>query len=285
MRKFISKILITVIAAGLLFALSACGTAPSKSELSSMVGEAILQDNASIYRYGECSGEGHKILGSRASGSKLKVYALTTYGSYGFQNDMFVKVSGSGVIPAVLTFEKNSGEYELIDIEYPGDGTEYAKSIKRMFPLQYRPAAFSSEQYYEKLASLERAYAAQYLESIGREAQIGEYSDLNTVLLTDLGVSVLVSNKVTCDKNLAEYPDWIGTVETIEDGIRYVRSMSYDEEARQIIYCTVEKDTGEVMECFVFDSDTGEALSAGEVISQLKPAELPEVTNFTESAK
>ena len=276
LKKIIAALLILVLA----LPIAGCGKyAPSSEDLSLLVGDAILSGNASSYYEGECCAEGHKILGSNLSGNRLKVYALTTFGNYGFQNDMFIKISGSGVIPAVLTFEKNDTDYSLLGIEYPRDGSEYVKSIKRMFPLKYRAAALNCDRAYNELVFQERKYAEEYLLSIGRDAEIGEYRDLNVVLLTDLGVSVDVSNRLSCDKNLGDYPFWIGTSEYLENGIRYVRSLSYDEDAGQIIYATVEKETGEVTECFVFDASTGEPRSAGAVVSQMDPAGLPASTD------
>lgn len=259
MKRTISLILIFAMSVGLMVSLSACGDgAPSDEVLSALVADAVLSDNANVYHDGECSGEGHKILGSSVSGSKLKVYALTMYGNYGFQNDMFIKVSGSGVIPAVLTFEKNGDEYKLLEIEYPRDGSDYVKSIKRLFPLKYRAAALNTGNAYDELKIQEQRYAEVYLENIGREAEIGEYSDLNTILLTDLGVSVDVSNQLCCDKDLGDYPIWIGTTEYLEGGKRYVRSLSYDDKENLIIYKTYEKESGGTIEEFVFDAATGE---------------------------
>ena len=284
MKKQIAAILIFVLTAGFLFSLSGCGkNSPTEKEISQLVAEAIISGNEDSYYEGECCGEGHKILGSSLSGSHLKVYALTMFGNYGFQNDMFIKVSGSGVIPAVLTFEKDGTEYNLLEIEYPGDGAGYVKSIKKMFPLKYRLSALNCDSAYDELVSQERKYAEEYLQSIGREAEIGEFGDLNVVLLTDLGVSVDVSNRLSCDKDLGEYPFWIGSSEYLENGTRYVRSLSYDENAGQIICSTVEKETGEVNECFVFDATTGESCSAGAVVSQMEPAGLPAATDNTET--
>ena len=276
MKRIIALVICIVMA----FSVTACGkTVPTKDEISQLVANAIISDNADKYYEGECCGEGHKILGSDISGNRLKVYALTTFGNYGFQNDLFVKISGSGVIPAVLTFEKNGEEYKFLEIEYPRDGAEYVKSIKRMFPLKYRAAALNCDSAYDELVSQERKYAEEYLQSIGRDAEIGEYSDLNIVLLTDLGVSVDVSNQLSCDKSLGDYPYWIGSSEYLENGIRYVRSLSYDENAGLIIYSTVEKETGEITECFVFDAATGEPYSAGSVVSQKEPAGLLAATS------
>ena len=280
MKKQISTIFVFSLIIGMFFSFSGCGkNAPAKEEISQLVADAIISSNANMYYKSECCGEGHRILGSDLSGYRLKVYALTTFGNYGFQNDMFVKVSGSGVIPAVLTFEKDGTGYRLLGIEYPEDGSEYGKSIKRMFPLKYRAAALNCDREYDELISQERKYAEEYLQSIGRDAEIGEYRDLNVVLLTDFGVSVEVSNQLSCDKNLGEYPYWIGSSEYLENGIRYVRSLSYDENAGRIIYSTAEKGTGEVTECFVFDAATGEPISAGAVVRQMESAGLPAATD------
>ena len=261
MKRVISVILIFVVTVGLSVFIYACGTTALSNEvISPLVAEAVLSDNAGRYYDGECSGEGHKILGFSVSDNTLKVYSLTMYGNYGFQNDMFIKVSGSGVIPAVLTFEKNGEEYKLLEIEYPRDGAEYTKSIKQMFPLKYRSAALHSDNAYYELKSQEQSYAETYLESIGREAVIGEYGDLNAKLLTDVGVSVDVSNQLCCDKNLGAYPIRIGTAEYLEGGKRYVRSLSYNDEENKIVYMTYKKESGTVIEKFVFDAVTGEPL-------------------------
>ena len=233
--------------------------------------EAIIRDNEKGYLEGECSGEGHMILGSSLSGDRLKVYALTMYGNYGFQNGMFIKVSGSGVIPAVLTFEKDGSDYKLLETEYPQDGAKYTESIKRMFPLKYRSAALHGESAYNGLASQERSYAEAYLKSIGREAEIGEYKDLNIVLLTDLGVSADVSNELIRDERLGKYPYWIGTAEYLENGKRYIRSLSLDESAGQIIYRTVEAESGKTTEIFAFDAVTGKEAGNSNKLAEVRP--------------
>ena len=279
MKRFLSEVLCLVI----VLSLSACGKVPAMEKVSQFVSNAILSDNVGSYYGGECRAEGHIILGYSVYGNCLKVYALTMYGNYGFRNDMLVKVSGSGAIPAVLTFEKNGEEFIFLKMEYPQDGAGYVQSIKQMFPLKYRASALHCDNAYDELKVLERKYAEDYLKSIGRESDIGEFGDLDAVLLTDLGISVEVSNLLLRDKNLGDYPFWTGTAEYLENGIRYVRSLSYDEKNGLIIYSTVEKGTGEITECFVFDASTGEPRSSGAVISQMAPAGLPATTDDTET--
>ena len=263
MKKLISKCLIAVLCLGLLLFVSGCGEkAPDGETLSRLVADAILSQNKDMYLEGECCGEGHSILGTDLSGKSLKVYALTMFGNYGFENDMFVKVSGSGVIPAVLSFEKNGDDYKLLKIEYPEDGANYSESIQRLFPKKYHAQVLSfDEAQNAALNQQERSYAEAYLKSIGREAAIGEFQDLNVVLLTDQGVDVEVSNRLISDPRLQNYPYWIGTNEFLSNGKRCVRSLSLDNSAGQILYETVEKDSGTVTERFVFDAATGEELT------------------------
>lgn len=258
------KTILIVLCCALLFSLPSCGKAAlSAEELSGLVSEAVLSDNAGKYYEGECVAEGHKVLGSRVNGDILKVYALTMFGYYSFRNDKFIKTAGSGVIPAVLTFEKNGGDYSLLKIDYPADGSEYVKSIKRLFPLKYRSAAlFPGAEVSEELTAQERSFAEAYLESIGRDVGIGDYADIDTVLLTDLGVSVEVSNKLIADGRLGEYPYWVGSSEFVEEGKRFVREVSYEEAQNRIVYKTFEKESGDVTEQFVFDAATGNVIEA-----------------------
>lgn len=226
--------------------------------LSRIVGDAIISDGENIYITGECSGEGHRILGAGESDGRLTVYALTMFGSYRFQNDMFVKISGSGVVPAIMTFEKDGDGYRLLEVRYPDDGYDNINCIREMFPAEYRDEATDQSTETENELSLqERAYAEAYLESLGREAEIGECYDMDLSLLTDLGVSSSVANTLMNDVRLADYPSWVGTLETVEDGVRYVYSLSYDEKAQQITYRKYDKESGSEAELFVFSSVTG----------------------------
>lgn len=257
-----SKFIIFFLSAAILISVTGCGkNTPTADELSKLTAKAILSDNADVYCEGECCAEGHIVLGNELSDNLLKIYALTMYGNYGFRNDIFIKVSGSGIVPAVLTFEKEGTDHKLQGIEYPQDGAEYRESIKRMFPLKYHMQVLHySESHNASLESQEKRYAEKYLKSMKRDAEIGEFSDLNAVLLTDMGVDVEVSNKLIRDERLCQYPFWVGTAEFLENRKRYVRSLSLNEAAGQIIYRTTEKETGTITELFIFDADNGEEL-------------------------
>ena len=137
----------------------------------------LLLDERDKYADTEFWAEGHVILGAEEKDSKTEYYAVTSVGGYGFMNGMFIESSGSGAIPAVITVSGGGAE-----IEYPKDGSYYADSIKEMFPLRFVRKAFGSDAYNDELTAQKRAQAGEYLKSIGREAEIGSYRDLDPKL-------------------------------------------------------------------------------------------------------
>ena len=187
------------------------------AELDSAVGEAVFTGNEGTYLEGELQTEGHIVLDTSSVGGDTVVYALTMYGEYGFENDTFVKVAGSGTIPVVMTFgySKDSG-YQLKNYSVPTDGSGYVQSIKDMFPQSlYNRVLSISESDSNNLTSQERTYAKAYLNKIGRSARIAENAEKEYV-----DVDAEVSNEVS--KRYWEYPSWIGTQEKIENNVRYV---------------------------------------------------------------
>lgn len=221
--------------------LTSCGGGSEitiSDELDKAVGKALLDDNKNSYRKGECIGEGHIILGTQAKNNGVIVYALTSYGEYGFVNDVFTKISGSGTIPAVFNFDIKDGDYVCTKVTYPQDGAYYRKSIKKMFPAKYHSRVFeNSDTDYKNLSLQEKGYAQKYLESIGRNAQILEYRDIDITTLTDKGISVVVSDKIhKALKYLVNYPYWIGTRKLFENGVRVVYELSYNENNEYIVF-------------------------------------------------
>ncbi len=232
-----------------------------------VVSEAILEENKDHYMGGECQGEGHIILEEVEENGISTVYALMMYGGYEFQNvDYFIKTSGTGVIPVVMKFDlRLSSSTPMISMEWPMDGSGYNNSIKRMFPehLWDRTLSIQDEDR-EILEAMERGYAERYLEEMGRDAVIGDYADVqNRTLLTDHGISVEVSNKMSVNEKLmGPYPGWHGTRENVENGVRYIYSKFYEEETNQIIYEKCVFDTMETVEKFVYNAKTGDPVEA-----------------------
>ena len=232
-------------------------------DLDEAISQAVLTYNKERYGQGECVAQGHEILEQKqeADGS-VTVYAITMFGWYGFEDDCLVKVSGSGMICNVLTFslDKQRG-YLLEDYKEPLDGGYYVSSVRDMFPEHLWDTCLTyDEKRYNKLQKQEYTYARQYLKKIGRQADVTEHIDREGRLMTDAGVSVKVSNKMSDMEKLNKYPYWIGSREEIIDGVRYVYRMDVDQEAGEIIYTKSVYDTGETVEQHRFDLDTGKKL-------------------------
>ena len=245
------------------FESNSVSTADNMAEIEKAVSKAILDDNKiKYYDFGtECATEGHIIYGTEIVDNKCKVYVLTDYSQFGFENGYFVE-KGGGSVPAVMTFEKTTDGYKLLNIDYVEDGTRYQPSIEEMFPKKYQyRVMFPTEKDSENLWNQNKAYAKAYLDKIGRSEEIRRYSEVEHILLTDVGISVEVSNKILENKNIPNYNYDLGYFESVEDGIRYIYSKAYDKEKNKIICLKEVYDTKEGVEKIEIDSLTGEVIS------------------------
>lgn len=228
-----------------------------------MISSAIIEKNSRGYLHGECVAEGHIVLGTEGtidaksnSQSEYVVYLLATYGEYGFENNHFIKQSGSGVIPVKITFNPDGS---VKSYEEPSDGSRYKESIKAIFPSTYWNILLSDiDIYYDECIKQEHKYAQDYLNGIGRWAEIGEYSDFEHTTFTDAGIDTEVSNKLIEMKELADYTIGIGTCEKVQNGTRYLYSVSLFKD--EIIYNKMVYESSEIVESYTFDKNTGELL-------------------------
>ncbi len=233
----------------------------SNPELDKAVSQAILEINSSGELYNtECVAEGHIIYGIKEEGDNVTVYLLEEFAGFGFKNGYFMEQTGHRT-PAVYTFIKNDDGYVLSDYEYPMDGELFQKSIKEMFPKEYHSRILDyNEKDNADLWPQCVAYAEAYLKKIGREAEICHYSEVPHTMLTDLGVSVEVSNKIAENSSFNKYDTDIGNYEKLENGIRYVYRTDYDKDRGVIIYTTEIFKTGDILEKIEINCKTGEII-------------------------
>ena len=242
----------------------------SFEDIDEAVSKAIIDDNyPGYYSLGtECATEGHIIYGTDVDGNKHTVYAYTEFSFFGFMNGYFVEQSG-GSYPAVLTFEKTSSGYKLLDIQYPQDGEGYAESINELFPKKYQYRVMHPTSWnYNNLWKQKVAYAQAYLDEIGRTEEICDYSQVEHTLFTDIGVSVEVSNKIV-DYNLPYNYD-VGYFESVEDGVRYIYRTTYEKKQNRIIYTKENYETKEIVEKIEIDSLTGEIITLASSPKEVK---------------
>lgn len=214
----------------------------------------VIKEQSKNYGAGEVSTEGHIILDTEERDGKIIVYTIASYGAFGFENGIFTKVSGSGAIPTVMTFSKNeNGEYLLQDYKEPMDGSYYTKSIKEMFPKRLWDKVSSESKKYSELAKQQENQAAEYLNSIGRYAEV-KAAHVEKKLPE---INVDASNKIFAeytkyDSELNKFPYWIGTKELLQNGVRYIYETSQsktDDGYDLIIFRKTKEDGSVVLEC------------------------------------
>lgn len=240
-------------------------TTQERENIEKAVAKAILDDNEiKYYDFGtECATEGHIIYGTEFVDNKCKVYVLTDYSQFGFENGYFVEKSG-GRVPAVMTFEKTTNGYNLLSIDYAEDGSRYQPSIEEMFPKKYQyRVMFPKEKDYENLWNQNKVYAQAYLDKIGRSEEIRRTYEVENILPTDVGISVEVSNELLNIRSINAYNSLIGFgyFENIENGVRYIYRSTYEKEQNKIVYTKEIYDTNEIVERIEVDSLTAEVIS------------------------
>ncbi|KAB2952929.1 hypothetical protein F9B85_06565 [Heliorestis acidaminivorans] len=142
--------------------------------LESAISNAIKEQGKNYFA-GDYLTEGHMILGieKKDNNKKVTVYTVASVGWFSFENGFFTKISGTGAVPTVMTFaENNLGAYELLTYREPEDGSNYAASIKKMFPEDLQELLFTSQVNYLYLDLQQEAQAKAYLQSIGSTAEV-----------------------------------------------------------------------------------------------------------------
>lgn len=220
------------------------------SDLESAVSQSILSNNGGRYLSGETATEGHIILETAEENGNTVIYALTTYGEYGFENNIFTKVSGTGIIPTRITFNKDDNGYSLVEYKEPEDGSKYVESIKGMFPDKLADRAIHYTDWdAERCYQQEYQYANEYLTSIARTAEVNFKVDKK---LADMNVEA--SN--TFIDLYHDYPYWIGTQEKIEHNVRFVYEKQWEDKGNGNGIVTFKKyryDDKETVEEYIIE--------------------------------
>lgn len=214
-------------------------------------------DDKDRFLYSECMGEGHMILGYADKNGVTEVYALCSYIGYGFVNGVLVDNTGSFCIPTLVTFEKTKdGGYVFKSAEEAEDGGQFIPSIKKMFPADLAETAISAASDEAITTSMQEqcdAYAANYLKVIGRDAKISAYHEEDFKLLSDYGVSADVENILY--GMYPEYGFYVGSFESIENGVRYVYAVQWEGNKKgtgTVTYTKTRYDSGKAVEKHVY---------------------------------
>ena len=228
---------------------------PELQAPSQTLDEAVslaVKGRRTAYAQGEVATEGHIILDSENMNGKVKVYTISSYGAFGFENGIFTKVSGSGAIPTVITFTKlENGTYLLAEYQEPMDGAMLTESTKKLFPAKLHERVLSAGKDFEALRDQQEAQARAYLQSIGRVAEVSAGHVPKTLAKINVGAS----NKLFSELNkynsfLNDCPYWLGTREQLEDGVRYIyeTSQSKTEDGFDLITFQKKMEDGTIVQ-------------------------------------
>lgn len=225
-----------------------------ESRLDTAMREAIFTENFGDYLPGEFQGIGYKIIETFEDDGVLSVYALSEYVEYGFQDGVFVNVSGTNPNVLIRFEQTENGNYELIFYTRLDlfSGLSECEIEQLLEPLKRtgKSYVFTNEDLREVRTQADEA-AIIYLKSINRVADIGERENHKGKLLTDL-----VSNEDIIQEIIKEYslyPEWTGTQERIENNIRYIYQTEYDEVLQQIVFSKIQFGTNKIVERQVID--------------------------------
>ncbi len=221
------------------------------------VSRAIENRNSQSYHQGEAFAEGHTVLEIDEKEKITTVYAVASCGWFGFENGIFTKISGCGVIPTVIKFTKNvNGEYSLLDYKEPLDGELYTKSIKEMFPERLWDSVFKTGGHSSELVAQQEEQARRYLQSIGRDAEVRlSHVDKNLADIDVQASNKLFSEFTKYDAELNNFPYWLGTKEMLVNGVRYVYETSQsktDDGCDLIIFRKTKKEDGTVVKEYLY---------------------------------
>ncbi len=236
--------------------------APETMSLEQAVISAVMEQNRGKYFPGEYQGAGCKIFETFEDGDKLAVYALIEYIEYGFEDNRFVNVSGTRA-RVLLDFQTGQEQvYTLTDytILDPTSGLSEQELEALMAPLKETGKEyFYTDDDFLELREQVEAGAKEYLKSIGREGEVFERSSHEEGFLSFLNEDAY--NTLSKDIEISSYPDWEGTLEKLEDGVRYVYQAHFDEGSNKIEYTKKDYDTGETVEKITADAATGKRIS------------------------
>ncbi|MBQ6018900.1 MAG: M56 family metallopeptidase [Clostridia bacterium] len=214
------------------------------------------------HRYGY-SGEfvaaGISVFGSEETDTQAKVYFHYEISAFGFDNGFFTDTGGASASAAAV-FEIGGNSFALKEIQHTRDGADLAPSIKKIFPAALvKRASDATQKDRDEMRDICERKARQYLESIGRaDAEIRPWGEVPHTLLTDLGVSVEVTNNLRiADVMEAGY---VGVWEAVENGARYVYENGYEKEKNLLTFKKYVFNTGEVVFDLGLDASTGEVV-------------------------
>ncbi len=225
-------------------------TIPVPDHLDTAIKEAIISKNKGNYLPGEFQSAGSKVIEIFTEENMISVYALTEYAEFRFEDDEFVRISGTNPKVLMRFDTSDEGKYKLIFYTRLDEFSDLpAEEIEQLLePLKQtgKKYIYSQDDLKEVGLQIEKD-AFAYLDKIERQAEINLTGEHKGEPLENIISDENLLSDLSKDEEFQLYPDWIGNIEYIENGVRYICQTDFDKELDTIIYTKKSYATKEIL--------------------------------------
>ena len=183
--------------------------------LGEAVPEALIHEalTAEGNGWGEFVAEGHAVLGTKTNGDEMEIYLAASVAYCRFVNGNFNTQSGWGA-PCTLVLKKIKGEWKIKELKEIEDTSE----IYQIMPKKYAEKCLAGKYDGDGIVRQIRQQAQAYLDSIGSDAAVTDYS-----AITDAEPGMLTAASTLIFYFLdSKWPLGQDAYEFIEEGERVV---------------------------------------------------------------
>ena len=228
----------------------------------------------------EATAEGHVLLGTAQKNGGLEAYVWYSAAGLCFENGILTSDTGGNGFATFLLEPQSGGGYTVKDVTLPQDGEDrYASSLREMMPSSLvRRAEENMGGIAVSVKAQKEAYAKAYLDSLGRKAEIiVEPSELpERTLLADVVVPLTVERIDRDYPALADYPYYIGTLERVENGMRWVYETEASADRGLITFTKRNYADGLVYSRTLLDFNTADVVDS--LVYDMYPMTSPQFT-------
>lgn len=183
-------------------------------DLDSSIKKSILATSERLPK-SELTTSGHIFLGSEIKENFLIAYIIAGVNNFEFQNGILTSIASTGAIPTVIKYNINPENKRYTEVEYlePNPNADFKSEVNSLFPAEYINSALNANAKYPEIEEMQINEALDYLDFLERDASVQSYIDKKFI-------DIIPNNYFL--ELAPDYPTWEGTIEKIEDGIRYI---------------------------------------------------------------
>lgn len=294
--KKLKKVLLLCLCAAMVVSVCGCGAKPipryntavegrtvDKTNPQSVIENALLVDVYETLAECEAIASVYEEYEKVQKGKKSTYYVVATVGGYLYENGKLTRNYGSAPFAAAITLRQNEQFYEVVEFQ-----------ALRSFEEEGEREAFIAENF-PKGTEIETLFGGKYTALTEAEKQqlMKNYGFTEEEFATgEETIDLLpVTNEAyyTLLEYFSAYPEWLGNITRIEDGVRYTYTTAYvgEDGGKGIVSYTKTNENGEEMEHFDVPVDGDNVEIPDGLLAEVDDGEIyidePEYTETEES--